>query len=60
MSINLREAILKEHSKKQCDTIVNYIGSDPKKFKELMKLLIVDEKKGVETAAFKQRAKKII
>ena len=38
--MNLKEEILKEHSKKQCDAIVKYIGNDKKRFAELMKLFL--------------------
>ena|ERR1022692_4982688 len=36
--MNLEETILKEHSKKQCDKIVRYIGISQERFAELMKL----------------------
>ncbi len=36
--MNLRSEILKEHSKKQTDKIVRYIGTDQKKFDELVEL----------------------
>jgi len=38
--MNLKEAVLKEHSKRQCDKIVRYIGNDPKKFSELIKVFL--------------------
>lgn len=41
--MNLREALLKEHSKKQTMIIVNYIGDDEKKFAELMQLFLYHE-----------------
>lgn len=34
--MNLHEALAKEHSKKQCDRIVHYIGDDPERFAILM------------------------
>ena len=34
--MNIREALLAEHSKRQTTKIVNYVGSDPKRFAELM------------------------
>ena len=35
--MDIRQALLEEHSKAQCRKIVNYIGSDKQKFEELMK-----------------------
>jgi hypothetical protein len=40
MSYRLTEMLLKEHSKTQRDEIVNYIGSNPKRFSELIQLMI--------------------
>jgi hypothetical protein len=36
--MDLKSALLEEHSKAQCTRIVNYIGSDKKRFDELMDL----------------------
>ncbi len=36
--MNIREALIAEHSKRQTLKIVNYIGSDPEKFSELMSI----------------------
>ena len=38
--MNLVDAILKEHSKTQRDKIVKYIGKDPKRFTELVKVFL--------------------
>ncbi|HTQ65009.1 MAG TPA: hypothetical protein VMI12_09435 [Puia sp.] len=50
--MDLRETILKEHSKKQCDRIVNYIGNDKKKFADLMKLFFQGEYRVTQRAAW--------
>ncbi|MBK8496606.1 MAG: hypothetical protein IPL50_17600 [Chitinophagaceae bacterium] len=34
--MNLRAEILKEHSKAQCNTIVQWVGADQKRFDELL------------------------
>ncbi|MBA4165976.1 MAG: hypothetical protein H0X41_00230 [Chitinophagaceae bacterium] len=52
MSINLREAILKEHSKKQCDLIVSYVGNDAEKFRELMDLFLKAEYRVAQRASW--------
>ena len=36
--MDLEEALLKEHSKKQCKVITDYIGNDASPFAELMKI----------------------
>jgi hypothetical protein len=41
--MNLRAAILKEHSKEQCDAIVAWVASSQKRFNELFHLFIHDE-----------------
>ena len=41
--MDLREMILKEHSKKQADKIIRWIGEDQKKFDALVKLFLGDE-----------------
>jgi len=38
----LREAILKEHSKAQCDVIVAWVGNNQKRFDKLLQLLLID------------------
>src|SRR3954464_4707775 len=40
--MNLREAILAEHSKERAAMIVAWIGSDEERFAELMKLFLTD------------------
>ena len=50
--MNLRETILKEHSKANCTRIVKWIGSDQKKFDELFGLFLYDEYRVVQRAAW--------
>ena len=50
--MDIREALLKEHSKSQCRKIVEYIGDDKKKFAELMRLFFGDEYRVVQRAAW--------
>jgi hypothetical protein len=38
--MNLKEAILKEYSRKQCDLIVKWIGNRPERFDELFRLFL--------------------
>ena len=38
--MNLREVILKEHSKKQCDKVVAYVGNNASRFAELVRLFL--------------------
>lgn len=52
MSLNLRNTILAEHSKKQCDKIVAWVGNDKKRFAELMKLMLHDEYRVAQRAAY--------
>ena len=40
--MNLRETILEEHSKKQCNKIVQWVGSSQDRFNELYKLFLDD------------------
>ncbi len=40
--MNIREALLAEHSKSQTMKIVRYVDRDPEKFAELMKLFLGD------------------
>ena len=42
--MNLRQTILKEHSKANCDRIVNWIGNSQKRFDELFALFLDDDK----------------
>lgn len=41
--MDLLQAIMKEHSKEQCQRIVRYVGRDEKKFAELMKHFLTGE-----------------
>ncbi len=41
--MDLLEIILKEHSKKNCDTIVTWVGDDKKKFDQLFNLFLNGE-----------------
>lgn len=50
--MDIREALLKEHSKAQCRKIVEYIGDDKKKFAELMRLFLGDEYRVIQRAAW--------
>jgi hypothetical protein len=50
--MNLKEEILKEHSKRQTDRIIRYIGADQKKFDELIHLFLHEEYRVVQRAAW--------
>jgi hypothetical protein len=50
--MNIREALLEEHSKKQTAKITRYIGSDKKRFAQLIKLFLEDEYRVVQRAAW--------
>lgn len=50
--MNLRAEILKEHSKAQCNTIVQWVGADQKRFDELFGLFLHDESRVVQRAAW--------
>ena len=50
--MNLEDMILEEHSKKQCDKIVKYIGADPTRFAGLMKLFFNGEYRISQRAAW--------
>jgi len=50
--LNLREAILEEHSKAQEDKIARYIGTNSERFDELMQLIFHDEYRVVQRAAY--------
>ena len=51
-TFNLREEILKEHSKLQCTKIVNWVGSSQQRFDELFGLFLNDEYRVVQRAAW--------
>lgn len=50
--MNLKEAILKEHSKEQCATIVAWIGKSQKRFDELFSLFLNAEARIVQRSAW--------
>ena len=50
--MNLREQILKEHSKANCNRIVKWIGGNQQRFDELFSLFINDEYRVVQRAAW--------
>lgn len=50
--MNLREEILKEHSKAQCTKIVKWVGSSNQRFDELFNLFLHDEYRVVQRAAW--------
>ncbi|MGB8191084.1 MAG: hypothetical protein WCF67_04150 [Chitinophagaceae bacterium] len=50
--MDLKAAILKEHSKAQCDKIVRYIGNDKDRFAELMSLFFKGEYRVTQRAAW--------
>src|SRR5258705_4542733 len=50
--MNIKAALLKEHSKKQCAAIVKWVGDDQKKFDELFNLFLNDEYRVVQRAAW--------
>jgi hypothetical protein len=49
---NLREAILKENSRKQCDIIVAWVGNDQKRFDELFLLFTTDDYRLVQNSSW--------
>jgi len=50
--MKLRAEILKEHSKAQCNKIVEWVGGDQKRFDELFYLFLHDEYRVVQRAAW--------
>jgi hypothetical protein len=54
-AFNLREQILKEHSKAQCRVIVNWVGASQQRFDELFNLFLTDEYRVVQRAAWPVR-----
>ncbi|HUS01220.1 MAG TPA: hypothetical protein VMY77_05815 [Chitinophagaceae bacterium] len=50
--MNLREEILKEHSKSQCNKIVQWVGDSQKRFEELFHLFLTDEYRVNQRAAW--------
>ncbi|MEJ7588154.1 MAG: hypothetical protein WKI04_11400 [Ferruginibacter sp.] len=49
---NLREEILKEHSKAQRDKIIDWVGTDQKRFDQLFRLFLKDEYRVTQRAAW--------
>jgi len=50
--MNIKTALLKEHSKKQCNAIVKWVGKDQKRFDELFDLFLHDEYRVVQRAGW--------
>jgi len=50
--MKLREEILKEHSKAQCNKIVEWVGKSQLRFDELFHLFISDENLVVQRASW--------
>jgi hypothetical protein len=50
--MDLKAALLEEHSKAQCEKIVRYIGNDKQRFDELMKLFFAGEYRVTQRAAW--------
>lgn len=50
--MNIKEALLQEHSKTQTQKITDYIGNDPKRFKELIELFLGDHNRITQRAAW--------
>lgn len=50
--MNIRDAVLKEHSKKQCNLIVKWVGNDQERFDELFDLFLNDEYRVVQRAGW--------
>lgn len=50
--MNLEKAILEEHSKEQCNKIVEWVGSNQKRFNELFHLFLKGEYRTTQRAAW--------
>lgn len=50
--MNIKTALLKEHSKKQCAAIVKWIGKSPERFADLMKCFFEGEYRVTQRAAW--------
>jgi len=50
--VNIREALLQEHSKAQCNRIVAYISGNQRRFDELVKIFLTSEYRVVQRAAW--------
>ncbi|HUR97512.1 MAG TPA: hypothetical protein VMZ26_05520 [Pyrinomonadaceae bacterium] len=50
--MNIREALAAEHSKRQTERIVRYVGDHPARFKELMDVFLSNEYRPVQRASW--------
>lgn len=50
--MDIRKALQEEHSKKQCDSIVSYIGADQERFDMLVNIFLNGEYRLVQRAAW--------
>ncbi len=50
--MNLREQLLKEHSKANCERIVKWVGNDQLRFDELFRLFLTDDPIMAQRAAW--------
>lgn len=50
--MNVRQEILKEHSKAQCNKIVHWVGANQERFNDLFHLFLHDEYRVVQRAAW--------
>ena len=50
--MNLVETIAKDHSKAQCDRIVKYVGNDPGRFHELVRVFLAGPYRITQRAAW--------
>ncbi len=50
--MNIREVLLKEHSKRQTDAVIQYVGNNQQRFDSLFMLLTTDESLVVQRAAW--------
>ena len=50
--MNLKETILKEHSKEQCNKIVQWVGNNEKRFNELFRLFLDSEYRVTQRVAW--------
>ncbi len=50
--MDIRSTLLQEHSRKQCMLVVNYVGNDAERFKELVRLFLGDEYRVIQRAAW--------
>jgi hypothetical protein len=50
--MNLREELLKEHSKANCERIVAWVGADQKRFDELFSIFTLNEYRLVQLSAW--------